>query len=158
MLVGEDEKHAAFHLPLIGNPKPALRISVRAAQGHHGQVVVTWRAGAEVFEVAEAGADKLRGRKRVVSAEELAEPFGAVLGAQRVARLGEAVGEEEECVARLGAKLLGGELFVAEDADGSPVASMSRASPPRRRSGGRWPALQISTSPAVSALPQTSVA
>ena len=51
-------------------------------------------------------------------AEEEAQTLGCVLLAAVVARLGEAVGEEEERVARLHSEAFGGELLVAENSDG----------------------------------------
>src|SRR5205085_1312377 len=51
-------------------------------------------------------------------AEESAQTLGCVLLAAVVARLGEAVGEEKERVARLHPETHAGELLVAENSDG----------------------------------------
>src|SRR5947209_8458582 len=96
----------------------AIRNSVRAAQGHDGQVVVPGRSGAEVRNIAQARADERGGQEFVLLAEQAAQTLGCVFFATVVARLGESVGEEEERVARLHSESFGRELLVAENSDG----------------------------------------
>src|SRR5207248_2971871 len=120
-------------LPLVGTPISHLWPKYfRYVRGMHesegtrlyvsrgtGMIGVPVRLGARP-EVAEAFGDERAGQKRVVLAEEASESLGCVLLAAVVARLGEAVGEEEERVARLHSETLGGELLVAENSDGQP--------------------------------------
>src|SRR5205085_12618080 len=54
-------------------------------------------------------------------AEQAAQSLGAVLLAEVVARFGESVGEEEECVSRLHSESFGRELLVAENSDGQSI-------------------------------------
>src|SRR2546423_431141 len=119
--------------PRLNNPQSAC-----AAKRHDGEVVVLGHSGAEVREVAEAFGDERAGQKRVVLAEEASQTLGGVLLAALVARLGEAVGEEEERVARLHSETFGGELLVAEDSDGQPggiYESRAAAAQKERRAG-----------------------
>src|SRR5436309_13991634 len=94
----------------IRNPQSASRNLVGTPERHDGQVVVFGRPGGEVREVAQACADQLARQKLLVLAEEAEESFGRVLLARGVARFGEAVGEEEQRLARLHAKAARSEL------------------------------------------------